>query len=93
MIVKGCKIERGADLYGAILYGAILYGADILTFQFKRYFAFCYGNRIQIGCENKTITEWVDTVGKAKSEGFDEIETAAYRGFIRLCEQIRGATK
>ena len=92
---------RGADLRGANLIGADLRdanledanlrGADILTFQFKKHFAYSHGNRLKIGCKDLPISEWTNEFKEiGQSEGYTEVEIEAYGAFIMLCAKVRG---
>jgi hypothetical protein len=59
--LRGANL-RGADLYGANLYGANLYGAKNKEQAFMPMFCkwshAIIGNKIKIGCKEKTIEEW-----------------------------------
>jgi hypothetical protein len=64
--LRGANLE-GADLYGADLRGADLYGADLRGAKNKEQAfipMFCkwshaiIGDKIKIGCKEKTIEEW-----------------------------------
>jgi len=86
--LEGAELEdanlEGADLEGANLEGANLTGTNIITFQAGKHLAFCYGDHIQIGCENLTVSRWVknyESIGDAYDYTPTEIEL--YGDFIK----------
>jgi len=83
---------RCADLRCTDLRGADLRGADLLTFQFQRDQAYCTGERLIIGCEDKSLTEWAsefETIGK--KHNYTELQIKAYGQFIQMCIETVGS--
>ncbi len=87
----------GADLSGANLYGANLYeanlkktlleGKSVLSFQFEKHSAYFYGlDEIVIGCERKTISEWIEQYeDMGKKNDYSDEQIKRYGDFIKMC--------
>jgi len=77
---------RCANLIGANLSGANLHGTDLLTFQYQKHRAYCTGERLIIGCKDKSLAEWsteFETIGK--KHDYSEIQISMYGKFIEMC--------
>jgi hypothetical protein len=92
---------RGANLRGANLTGANLRGADlrdadltgakgiklpILSIQGSCHYLFYMDGKIEIGCENHTVAEWLsdyETIGK--NNGYTVEQVAEYKQYIDMC--------
>ena len=80
--------NSGADLSGADLYGADLSRADgiklpIFNITGTLHSLLYMNGNIRIGCENHSLTEWVEnykTIGK--ENGYSEDQICEYGGYI-----------
>jgi len=85
----------GADLCGADLRGAYLRGANLdytglPTFHFNKDFAFAYSDRIQIGCRNHSILNWLlqfKRIGRIEGYSVEEIEM--YGSWIKSVAKLK----
>ena len=59
---------RGADLRGANLRYADLRGADLIVLQMDLWTAYITTNRIMIGCQSNTLSEWENFTDEEISE-------------------------
>lgn len=84
---------RNANLEGADLRGAFLdHTSGILSFTGGKHLAIGYMNRIKIGCQDLTITEWLEgfeVIGEA--EGYTHSEIKQYGNFIKMCKEVNDA--
>ena len=75
-----------ADLRGADLRGADLRGADLLTFQFQQHQAYCTGERLIIGCEDRPLIEWASEYEEiGKKHKYTDLQIKMYGEFIKMC--------
>ena len=85
---------EGANLITAHLEDANLLGTNIITFQFKKHFAFYFEGLLRIGCLYNDIQYWFknyEKIGRKNDYSNEEIET--YGDFIRLCHKRWVITK
>lgn len=86
---------HGADLYGADLRGANLDRVDlhstcVFTFTLGQHSGFCYGEYIQIGCEHRSIKDWLQTYKEVgKEHGYTEDEIYNYGLLIKMLAKTR----
>jgi hypothetical protein len=82
---------RDANLRGADFRYADLRDADLLTFQYQKNQAYCTGERLIIGCEDKSLAEWADCYEEiGKNNGYTELQIAMYGKFIEMCVEHNG---
>ena len=79
-----------ADLSWANLKDTLLDGRSILSFQFEKHGAYFYGSdEIVIGCERKTVSEWLDQYDKiGKANNYSEEQIKKYKMFIDICSRL-----
>ena len=84
---------RSSDLSFANLRFADLSSANILIFQYQRHPAYCTGERLIIGCEDRSLVEWSSEFERiGKDAGYTELQIAMYGKFIEMCIEHNGIT-
>ena len=87
-----------ADLSHANLSRADLSGANLITFCYRRHFAYGHKSKayktksniiINIGCMNLSLECWLDEYKKiGKRAGYSNAEIEFYYKFILLCKEL-----
>src|SRR3990167_10865874 len=79
-----------ANLFFANLSKANLSGAaNITTFISGQHLGVAYGEKIQIGCIDLTVNQWLETFEKiGKENNYTVEQIKAYGGFIKLYAEL-----
>ena len=97
---------RGVNLSGADLRGANLCGADlsdanlsdaknillpIISITGSKHFVYSHNNNILIGCENWSISHWLENYEEiGRKKGYTEEQIIEYKKYIDIIAELRG---
>ncbi len=86
---------QGADLQGADLQGADLQGADLqghkiyiapVILSGLQWWVMIYADRIQIGCKDLTVKEWLALPSSDTTKRVDEISAAHWKAILTMAK-------
>ena len=85
---------RCANLSYANLSSADLSSADLLMFRWQRHQAICAGERLTIGCHDKSLVEWsCDYEEIGREAGYTDLQIQMYGKFIEMCVEAQTETR
>ena len=89
-----CADLRYANLSSADLRSANLRSTNLLIFQYQRHQAICAGERLTIGCHDKSLVEWsCDYEEIGREAGYTDLQIQMYGKFIEMCVEAQTETR